>query len=108
MPDLGLEELQIPISDEQGIVLARTQARAVAKALGCGMVAQSRIPTAVSEMTRNADVAAVDEALPYGFPWGRGMGLGRPGTRRLMAAMAIESSLGRGTIVTIRKWLRRR
>jgi serine/threonine-protein kinase RsbT len=34
--------------------------------------------------------------------------MGLPGTRRLMDDMQIESAVGIGTTVTIRKWLRRR
>ena len=34
-----------------------------------------------------------------------GLGLGLPGTRRLMDEFAIDSVVGRGTTVTVRKWL---
>jgi serine/threonine-protein kinase RsbT len=34
------------------------------------------------------------------------MGMGLPGTRRLMDEMTIDSVLGRGTTVIIRKWRR--
>jgi serine/threonine-protein kinase RsbT len=34
------------------------------------------------------------------------MGMGLPGTRRLMDEMTVESAVGRGTVVTIRKWRR--
>ena len=44
---------RIPIRGEDDIVNARRRARDVAKALGFGMVDQSRIATAVSELTRN-------------------------------------------------------
>lgn len=138
----GPAEVQIPIADERDIVLARTRAREAARALGFGMVDQSRIATAVSELARNVvryaiegrgearivplsapqgrigleiivsdngpGIADVEEALREGFTSGPGMGMGLPGTRRLMDEMAIESALGRGTIVTVRKWLRRR
>jgi serine/threonine-protein kinase RsbT len=48
----------------------------------------------------------VDQALRDGFTSGGGMGMGLPGTRRLMDEMSIESHVGRGTTVTIRKWRR--
>jgi serine/threonine-protein kinase RsbT len=110
--------------------------------LGFGLVDQSRITTAVSELTRNVvryatdgrgvavfrslsvdpaaqgieivvsddgpGIADIDEALREGFTSGPGLGMGLPGTRRLMDEMQIDSALGRGTVVTIRKWLRRR
>jgi serine/threonine-protein kinase RsbT len=51
-------------------------------------------------------ISDVDQALRDGFTSGGGMGMGLPGTRRLMDEMAIESTVGRGTSVTIRKWRR--
>ena len=48
----------------------------------------------------------VDQALRDGYTSGGGMGMGLPGTRRLMDEMAIDSAVGRGTTVTIRKWRR--
>ena len=130
----------IPIRGEDDIVAARQRAREVAKRLGFGMVDQSRVATAVSELTRNvvryatggrgemrleqvmsgangigleivvADegpgIANVLEAMREGFTSGPGMGLGLSGTKRLMDEMEIESEVGRGTTVTIRKWRR--
>src|SRR5438045_941967 len=46
-------ELTLPIDGERDIVAARQQARDVAKRLGFSVVDQSRIATAVSELTRN-------------------------------------------------------
>lgn len=43
----------IAISGEDGIVAARQTARRMSKDLGFGMVDQSRITTAISELTRN-------------------------------------------------------
>jgi serine/threonine-protein kinase RsbT len=48
----------------------------------------------------------VDQALRDGFTSGGGMGMGLPGTRRLMDEMSIDSNVERGTTVTIRKWRR--
>lgn len=48
----------------------------------------------------------IEAALSDGFTSGRGLGLGLPGTRRLMDEMEIETGAGRGTAVTIRKWRR--
>lgn len=49
-------------------------------------------------------IADVEQALGEGYTSGSGMGMGLPGTRRLMDELQIESALGRGTTVTIRKW----
>ena len=36
----------------------------------------------------------------------KSMGMGLPGVKRLMDEMELESELGQGTRVTIRKWMR--
>ena len=46
----------------------------------------------------------VDAALEDGYASGKGLGLGLPGTRRLMDEFHIASELGRGTTVTMKKW----
>jgi serine/threonine-protein kinase RsbT len=51
-------------------------------------------------------IADIDQALQEGYTSGRGLGMGLPGTRRLMDEMTIDSALGQGTTVTIRKWRR--
>ena len=130
----------LPIRDEADIINARQRAREIAKRLGFGAVDQSRIATAVSELTRNVlryatdglgqvairpqtqaprgtgleivvsdhgpGIADIEQAMREGFTSGPGMGMGLPGTKRLMDEMEIESGPGRGTIVTIRKWRR--
>ena len=45
-------------------------------------------------------------AMQDGYTTGRGLGLGLPGARRLMDEFQIESSVGVGTTVTMRKWVR--
>lgn len=133
-------ELKVPIRGEEDIIMARQSARELAKRLGFGLVDQSRIATAVSELTRNvvryatdgigemrsrnvADGAGrsgieivvadngpgiedIEQAFAEGYTTGRGMGLGLPGARRLVDEMVVDSALGRGTIVTMRKWRR--
>lgn len=140
---MAIADARLPILGEDDIVLSRQRAREVARQLGFGAVDQSRIATAVSELTRNvvryatdgrgevtiraitssggareqvgieiivADegpgISDVDQALRDGFTSGGGMGMGLPGTRRLMDEMSIDSAVGRGTTITIRKWRR--
>lgn len=43
-------------------------------------------------------------ALQDGYTSGGGLGLGLPGSRRLMDDFAIESEVGKGTRVTMKKW----
>ncbi|MEA2513424.1 MAG: serine/threonine-protein kinase RsbT [Thermomicrobiales bacterium] len=45
-------------------------------------------------------------AMRDGYTSGPGLGMGLPGTRRLMDDFAIDSAPGKGTTVTIRKWHR--
>lgn len=49
-------------------------------------------------------IADVDRALEEGFSTSRGLGLGLSGARRLVSALEIESSPGRGTRVELIKW----
>jgi serine/threonine-protein kinase RsbT len=39
-----------------------------------------------------------------GYSTGKGLGIGLPGSRRLMDEFEITSEVGRGTIVTMKKW----
>jgi serine/threonine-protein kinase RsbT len=48
----------------------------------------------------------VTQAMEAGFSTGKGTGLGLPGAKRLMDEMTIESRLGQGTAVRVRKWLK--
>ncbi|HWL18225.1 MAG TPA: anti-sigma regulatory factor [Bradyrhizobium sp.] len=48
----------------------------------------------------------IDAAMRDGFSTGRSLGLGLPGARRLMDEFEIVSELGKGTTVSLRKWLR--
>ena len=48
----------------------------------------------------------IDQAMEAGFTTAGGLGLGLPGAKRLMDEMEIQSEVGRGTTVTVKKWLR--
>ena len=48
----------------------------------------------------------VNEALREGHTTGGGLGMGLPGAKRLMDEMEIQSVVGKGTKVTVRKWRR--
>lgn len=72
------------------------------------------VATVRSGGRRGIEVVARDEgpgiqdvalAMQDGYSTGKGLGLGLPGTRRLMDEFAIDSAPGRGTRVTVRKWL---
>lgn len=49
-------------------------------------------------------IADIQQALQDGFTTGKSLGLGLPGTRRLMNEFEIVSEPGKGTRVTVIKW----
>lgn len=51
-------------------------------------------------------ITDVGLAMKDGYSTSRSLGLGLPGTKRLMDDFEIDSKPGKGTRVTIRKWLR--
>jgi serine/threonine-protein kinase RsbT len=48
----------------------------------------------------------IERAMRDGFSTGKSLGLGLPGARRLMDEFEIESEVGKGTTITMRKWTR--
>jgi len=48
----------------------------------------------------------IELAMRDGFSTGKSLGLGLPGARRLMDEFEIESEIGKGTTVIMRKWVR--
>jgi serine/threonine-protein kinase RsbT len=49
-------------------------------------------------------IANIEQAMENGYSSGLGLGLGLPGTRRLMDEFHIASVVGQGTTITIAKW----
>jgi len=125
----------IEITSSEGIIIARQKVRELAINVGFGTVDQTRIATAVSELARNIHqfagkgtvtifslkgerkgikivcqdngpgIADIELALSDGYSTMKSLGLGLPGTRRLMDEFEIESKPGKGTRVSITKWL---
>lgn len=50
-------------------------------------------------------IADISLALEDGYSSGRGMGVGLPGTKRIMDEFTIESEPGTGTKITMYKWV---
>ncbi len=50
-------------------------------------------------------IADIDRAMEDGYTTGRGLGMGLPGARRLMDRLFVESTLGRGTVIEMWKWV---
>jgi serine/threonine-protein kinase RsbT len=125
----------IEIASTEGIISTRQKVRELAGEIGFGAVDQTRIATAVSELARNIyqfakkgtvtiiglegdrkglkivfeddgpGIADIDLAMTDGYSTAKSMGLGLPGAKRLMDEFRIESEPGKGTKITITKWL---
>lgn len=46
----------------------------------------------------------IERAMQEGYSSRKGLGMGLPGSKRLMDELEITSEVGRGTVVTVRKW----
>ncbi len=130
------DEVRIPVRADADVVLARQGARELAVRVGFSGTDLTVIATAVSEVTRNIvrfagageilvehlkepraglrvvardtgpGIPDVEKALIDGFSTYQGLGLGLPGSRRLMDEFAVVSEVGKGTSVTMTKWRR--
>src|SRR6476659_6469774 len=129
--------LTVRLAREEDVVAARQRARQLAAAFGVDHLGQTRLATAVSEISRNAFryasggtvEFAVDEdadalvivvrdsgpgirdlrtILEGTYKSRSGMGVGIAGTQRLVDRFDIVSTPGRGTVVTLAKTLPRR
>ena len=131
-------DLVFAIADEADLIHVRQVLRAEAEDTGLGLVDQTKLVTAGSELARNIltyatgsrgafsvervqhnlrhgvqatfsdegpGIPDLEAALTDGFSTGGSLGLGLPGSRRLVDEMTIESN-GGGTTVVIVKWTR--
>ena len=55
---------------------------------------------------RGPGIADIERAMKDGFSTSRGLGLGLPGSKRLMDEFELVSEVGKGTEITMTKWLR--
>ena len=133
---LEIKNEMFDIKVEADIINARIKVKALAEAIGFGYMDQTRIATAVSELTRNAlehagggqisitpikdlekqglEITVIDHglgiknlelALKGGYSTKGGLGFGLSGSKKLMDAFAVKTELGKGTVVTAKKWL---
>lgn len=120
---------------DQDVIPFRNQVKEAAVKVGMGILNQTKLITAASELVRNllkyggggtAEIEVVsngrengirlifsdkgpgikdiDLAMKDGFSTGKSLGLGLPGTKRLVNEFNIKSVVGEGTTVTIIKW----
>lgn len=64
----------------------------------CGMI--------VIAQDHGPGIADIPQAMRVGYSTSGSLGMGLPGVSRLMDAFEIESRLGHGTTVTVKKWKR--
>lgn len=125
----------VSVFREQDVVPMRNRVKDCAVKIGMGIVNQTKLITAASELVRNmlryggggeVLIETVSEgretgvrltftdrgpgipdialAMQDGYTTGKTLGLGLPGTRRLVNIFDIQSEPGKGTRVMIIKW----
>jgi serine/threonine-protein kinase RsbT len=94
------------------VTVASELARNVVKYAGRGRLIVQ--PTAVADgreglrlifEDKGPGIPNIEQAMRDGFSTGRGLGKGLPGSKRLVHEFNIESEVGRGTRVTVVRWL---
>ncbi|PST83707.1 anti-sigma regulatory factor [Pedobacter yulinensis] len=132
---LSLSKDTIQVVKEQDAVFLKNRVKETATKIKMGLVNQTRLITAASELVRNmlryanggrCDIEVVSsgrnngvrltftdkgpgipdisQAMKDGFSTGKSLGLGLPGTRRLVNEFDIKSKIGEGTTVMVIKW----
>ena len=130
-----LNKESIVILKEQDVILFRNRVKEYAVKINMGIVNQTKLITAASELVRNMlkyanggkilievvnsgrengirlnfvdkgpGIADIKLAMKDGFSTGKSLGLGLPGTKRLVSEFDIKSTVGQGTTVIITKW----
>lgn len=120
---------------EIDVIPFRNRLKEYAVKIGMGLVNQTKIITAASELARNMlkyanggkavievvtkgkengirltftdhgpGIPDIQKAMKDGFSTGKSLGLGLPGTKRLVSEFDIQSEVGKGTTVTVIKW----
>jgi serine/threonine-protein kinase RsbT len=60
----------------------------------------------ITSRDRGPGIPDIERALQDGYSTGKGLGLGLPGARRLMDELTIDSKVGEGTTIVMKKWVR--
>lgn len=102
------------ITDTTRIVTAASElARNIVKYAGTGTMVirvveqEAREALELQFADKGPGIPDIQQAMTEGYSTTGGLGMGLPGARKLMDEMQIESTLGRGTSVMIRKWRRK-
>jgi serine/threonine-protein kinase RsbT len=104
-------QLGFGITDVTRIVTAASElARNVFRYAGSGIMRWQALDTGGRiglELTfedRGPGITDIERAMEAGYTSGGGLGMGLPGAKRLMDEFEIASEIGKGTIVTTKKW----
>jgi len=123
------------IKQDQDVVPFRNRVKECAVKIKMGLVNQTKLITAASELVRNMlkyggggsvfievvsegrntgvrlvfvdngpGIPDISLAMKDGYSTGKSLGLGLPGTKRLVNVFDIRSEVGKGTTVSIIKW----
>jgi serine/threonine-protein kinase RsbT len=69
-----------------------------------GMQNGSKLGIKIVARDEGPGISDIAQAMQYGFSTCNGLGVGLPGAKWLMDEFDIESKLGKGTTVTMKKW----
>jgi len=101
------------LTDTTRIVTAASElARNICKYAGAGVMhvrhveRDDRAGLELDFVDKGPGIEDLEKAMEEGFSTSGGLGLGLPGSKRLMDEMDVRSTAGRGTTVSVRKWLR--
>ena len=133
---MSLSKDLMRVAKDQDVVPFRNRVKGVAVKIKMGLVNQTKLITAASELVRNMlkyagggeilievvskgrengvrltfkdkgpGISDIALAMKDGFSTGKSLGLGLPGAKRLVSDFDIRSEQGKGTTVTIIKWM---
>jgi len=130
-----LNKENMTVVKEQDVILFRNRVKEYAVKINMGIVNQTKLITAASELVRNMlkyanggnilievvnsgrengirlnfidkgpGISDINLAMKDGYSTGKSLGVGLPGTKRLVSEFDIKSTVGKGTTVIITKW----
>jgi serine/threonine-protein kinase RsbT len=95
------------------VTAASEMARNMYKYAGEGVMrwrsiqANSRAGIELQFLDHGPGIHDIPLALREGYSSSKGLGMGLPGAKRLMDDLQIDSTVGKGTSITLTKWLKR-
>jgi serine/threonine-protein kinase RsbT len=107
------QSLGFGITDVTRIVTATSElARNIVLYAGSGVMRWSelgisgRVGVELTLEDNGPGIANIEQVMQEGYTTSGGLGLGLPGSKRLMDEFEIASEIGKGTRITVRKWRR--